>query len=418
MGRTVKSNRNMPHPKPVEKVELSEKHPKRRFYLAILFLVIGVLALVHAVRMFFSTDAGWTEVSANSASEINCSEDFVFLYELGAGDISATAENKALSIIYTDAAVKAFEMFNTDQAFTDLDNMYSINHNPNEVVEVEDALYQALELVQTYGDRKIYLGPVYAAYDDMFFCQNDSETIDFDPYQNEETAAYYAEIASYACDPEAVNVELLGDNQVRLDVSEEYLAYAEENGITNFIDFFWMKNAFIADYIADVLVEQGYTRGCISSYDGFVRNLDDRGESYSFGIYNRIGNEVDQAAIMEYSGQRSIVYLRNYMMSEKDMEHYYELGNGEIRTSYLDIADGLCKSSRNDLVSYSDRLGCAEIMLQISPIFISESWNAEAVNALAQNGIYSIYVEDGGLNYNEDGLAESEEDGTIYLKQQ
>lgn len=408
----------MPHPKPVEKVELSEKHPKRRFYLAILFLVIGVLALVHAVRMFFSTDAGWTEVSANSASEINCSEDFVFLYELGAGDISATAENKALSIIYTDAAVKAFEMFNTDQAFTDLDNMYSINHNPNEVVEVEDALYQALELVQTYGDRKIYLGPVYAAYDDMFFCQNDSETIDFDPYQNEETAAYYAEIASYACDPEAVNVELLGDNQVRLDVSEEYLAYAEENGITNFIDFFWMKNAFIADYIADVLVEQGYTRGCISSYDGFVRNLDDRGESYSFGIYNRIGNEVDQAAIMEYSGQRSIVYLRNYMMSEKDMEHYYELGNGEIRTSYLDIADGLCKSSRNDLVSYSDRLGCAEIMLQISPIFISESWNAEAVNALAQNGIYSIYVEDGGLNYNEDGLAESEEDGTIYLKQQ
>lgn len=418
MGRTVKSNRNMPHPKPVEKVELSEKHPKRRFYLAILFLVIGVLALVHAVRMFFSTDAGWTEVSANSASEINCSEDFVFLYELGAGDISATAENKALSIIYTDAAVKAFEMFNTDQAFTDLDNMYSINHNPNEVVEVEDALYQALELVQTYGDRKIYLGPVYAAYDDMFFCQNDSETIDFDPYQNEETAAYYAEIASYACDPEAVNVELLGDNQVRLDVSEEYLAYAEENGITNFIDFFWMKNAFIADYIADVLVEQGYTRGCISSYDGFVRNLDDRGESYSFGIYNRIGNEVDQAAIMEYSGQRSIVYLRNYMMSEKDMEHYYELGNGEIRTSYLDIADGLCKSSRNDLVSYSDRLGCAEIMLQISPIFISESWNAEAVNALVQNGIYSIYVEDGGLIYNEDGLAESEEDGTIYLKQQ
>lgn len=406
----------MPHPKPIEKVELSEKHPKRRFYLAILFLVIGVLALVHAVRMFFSTDAGWTEVSANSASEINCSEDFVFLYELGAGDISATAENKALSIIYTDAAVKAFEMFNTDQAFTDLDNMYSINHNPNEVVKVEDALYQALELVQTYGDRKIYLGPVYAAYDDMFFCQNDSETIDFDPYQNEETAAYYAEIASYACDPEAVNVELLGDNQVRLDVSEEYLAYAEENGITNFIDFFWMKNAFIADYIADVLVEQGYTRGCISSYDGFVRNLDDRGESYSFGIYNRIGNEVDQAAIMEYSGQRSIVYLRNYMMSEKDMEHYYELGNGEIRTSYLDIADGLCKSSRNDLVSYSDRLGCAEIMLQISPIFISESWNAEAVNILTQNGIYSIYVDGGKLVYNEDGLSETEQDGTVYLR--
>lgn len=371
---------------------------------------------MHSVRNFLSTDSGWTEISASSSAEMNCSDDFVFLYELGADGTSATAENKALSIIYTDAAVQAFEMFNTDQPFTELNNVYSINHNPNEIVEVEDALYQALEQVQSSGDRKMYLGPVYAVYDDIFSCQDDSQTVDFDPYQNEEMALYYSEIAAFAGNPEEIDLELLGDGQVRLNVSKEYLAYAEENGITNFIDFFWMENAFIVDYIADTLIEKGYTNGSISSYDGFMRNLDDRGESYSFAIYNRVGNEIEQSAIFQYSGQKSIVYLRNYMMSEKDLLHYYEMDNGEIRTAYLDIADGLCKSARNDLVTYSDSLGCAEVLLQTSPVFIAENWDEDAVNALAHKGIYTIYVDGGKLVYNEDGLSETEQDGTVYLE--
>lgn len=37
------------------------------------------------------------------------------------------------------------------------------------------------------------------------------------------------------------NVELLGGNQVKLSVSDDYLAFAEKNFISDFIDFSWMK---------------------------------------------------------------------------------------------------------------------------------------------------------------------------------
>ena len=40
-------------------------------------------------------------------SELNCSEDFTLKYNVGAGGVSAGGEAKALSLIYTDAAVKA-----------------------------------------------------------------------------------------------------------------------------------------------------------------------------------------------------------------------------------------------------------------------------------------------------------------------
>lgn len=60
---------------------------------------------------------------------------------------------------------------------------------------------------------------------------------------------------------------------MRLEVSEEYQNWMAENGYETYLDFYWMKNAFIVDYLADLMIENGYIRGAISSYDGFNRNL-------------------------------------------------------------------------------------------------------------------------------------------------
>ncbi|MCD8152362.1 MAG: hypothetical protein LUD71_04700 [Clostridiales bacterium] len=419
MSRTVNTKRTPPRPKPVEKVELSEKHLKRRLILTILFLLLGAGAIVYGFMQFLSgdDDAGWTEIEANSTSdELSCSEDFVFLYELGAGDTASLAENKVLKSLYTDLAVEIYKVYDVDYIYDGVGNVCSINQSPNETVTVEPALYAALETVQEYGDRSIYLGPVYQMYDSLFFCEDDSQTVDYDPYQNSYLMEYYGEIAAYACDPDSVDIELLGDNQVRLSVSEDYLSYAEENGITDYIDFSWMTNAFIVDYLANSLIENGYTHGCITSYDGFVRNLDDREVSYSFAIYSRNGNEIDQPAILQYTGAQSMVYLRNYMMSEKDTYHYYEMDDGDIRTLYLDPADGLCKSAVNDLVSYSENKNCAETLLSVKGIYIAEELDADALDALAEDGVYSVYVMDGELIYNDSELTENVgEDGTVYL---
>jgi len=419
MGRTVNTKRTPPHPKPVEKVELSEKHLKRRLVLTILFLLLGAGAIAYGFMRFLSgdDDAGWTQIEANATSdEISCSEDFVFLYELGAGDTSSLAENKVLKTLYTELAVDAYKVFDVDYTYDEVGNVCSINRSPNEIVTVEPALYEALELVQEYGDRSIYLGPIYQMYDSLFVCEDDSQTVDYDPYQNSYLMDYYGEIAAYACDTESVDIELLGDNQVRLIVSEDYLDFAGENGITDYIDFSWMTNAFIIDYLADSLIESGYTHGCITSYDGFVRNLDDREVSYSFAIYSRDGNEVDQPAILQYTGVRSIVYLRNYMMSEKDAYHYYEMDDGEIRTMYLDPADGLCKSAINDLVSYSEEKSCAEVLLSVRDIYIAESLDTDKLDVLAEDGVYSVYVMDGELVYNDSALKEDvSEEEVLYL---
>ncbi len=419
MNRYARDRSDQPHPKPVEKIELSEKHTKWRMILVVALVAFGAAALVYGFYSFLSGgDTGWREIEVNGTNTPTCSQDFIFMYNLGVSGVSVRSENNEIKSMYTEAAQKAYQIFNNDQSFDGVTNVYDINRHPNEELEVDEVLYRAFELLEENDCRYLYLAPAYAVYDNIFYCGDDSELESYDPHLNEGIKTDFQEIAAFARDASAVDLELLGENRIRLNVSEDYLDYAEENYITDFIDFYWMKNAFIADYLADTMIAGGYTLGSISSYDGFVRNLggsapegasqetagDTAGDAYVFNIYDRQGTDIFPAAVMRYSGACSIVYLRDYMMNSLDDQHYYELKNGQVRTPYLSLADGLCRSSASNLVCYSREKGCAETLMPMIPIYISDTFSGDAVRAFASDGIYSIYCEDSVICYNEEAL--------------
>lgn len=399
MSRTVKA-RNEYHPKPVKRIKLQDQNLKVRVVIVILLLAIGAAALAHSISSIFSTESGWTEIEASSSTGAISSE-FVFEYNLGVGVEAASTEKTSITSLYSDTLEKAYELFDSSEEFDEVHNPYYLNSHPNEIVEVDSVLYQAFEQLENANNRNLYLAPVYAEYNNLFFCNNDFEIVNYDPFQNQEVLEYFSEIISFAKDATMINLELLGDNQVRLVVSEEYLTYAKEIGFNSFIDFFWMKNAFIVDYLAEVMTQNGYTSGIITSFDGFSRNLDASGTNYSLQINNREDNAVYAAGVMQYDTSLSIVTYRNYPMNELDTQHYYELESGEIRTAYVDIQDGLCKSAISDLIVYSKTSGCAELMLQTSPIFIADQLEKEQLLTLKDNGIYYIYSEDTALRYND-----------------
>lgn len=392
----------------VQKIELENKIPKWKMILFIALLALGFSAFGHALSLLLSTESGWREIEVNSTSEINCGEEFVLMYNLGASGTSATVENKAITNLYSESSMKAYQLFTNDVEYVGINNISYINSHPNEEIEVDEVLYQAFSLIQEYENRNIYLAPIYVQYDDMFYCNDDSEIVYYDPFSNEEVAEGYREIAAFARNPEAVDIQLLGDNKIKLYVSDEYLKYAEENYITCFVDFFWMKNAFIIDYLADVLISNGYTSGSISSYDGFVRNLDESGTEFAFNIYDKVDDTIYYAGVMQYSGSQSIVYLRNYMMNNQDIQHYYQLRNGEVRTSYLDMQDGICKSSLNNLIFHSKESGCAEVLLHMIPIYIADTFQEEALSDLVDKEIYSIYCKDQMIYYNDSSITFTE----------
>lgn len=396
-------SRSRKEPKPVQHIELSENNKKLRMILICVLLAVAAVAIGIGVNSALNVEPGWVAVEAD-ASEVNCGVDFIFQYDLTDAGGSATMVNKQLTALYTEAARKAYLLFYPDAASELVQGIAYVNAHPNEAVTVDPALYKAFTLVEQYGSRALFLAPVYAEYDGIFFSEADVFAAELDPARNADAAAYAARVTAFTGDPEMIRLELLGNNTVRLHVSEEYLAFARENEIGTLIDFHWMKNAFILDYFADLLTEQGYTSGYLVSYDGFTRNLDTRGVSYGFNILDRQGSTIFPAAAMRYPGPAAIVYLRNYPLTEQDRWHYYSYESGETVTSYIDGADGLSKSAVNNLVSYSHTQGCAEVLLQLEGLYIAEELDTAALNALAGEGVYSIWCDASVIWYNDSAL--------------
>ena len=421
MGRRGVNDSPKPYQEPVAKIEVSEKHVGRRVIAAAVFLLIGVGAFAYFIVGLVRGEPGWTEITALS-SRVSCSGDFVFLYEVGAESGAAKSEKRDVTAAYTEAAEKAYWMFENVRAEstseeTDGESLSVIhgaaaagnhdsesgaavmgsvrflNDNPNQTVTVDAPLYEAFAKLEAAGGRWLYLPAVYREYENLFQSESDLMAAEFDPQLNEIVASYVKEVLSYANDPASVSLKLLGENQVQLSVSEAYLSFAEENGIDSFIDFGWMKNAFIADYLAETLTAAGFTRGSISSFDGFVRNLDGRELSYSFNIYDRVadsgeasaGAGIRQLAVLEYNGPLSLVYLHDYPMTSLDQQRYYQMADGEMRTVYIDPRDGLCRSSVSSMISYSYETdaGCADILLSMVPVYIADEFDADAVEAMA-----------------------------------
>lgn len=389
--------RNMNLPK-IEKIELSTKNITLRAIGAGILILIAVLCFGVAIREFFSIQPGWQEIAVESDA-VNCSTDFIFNYDFSDYGGDASAANKLLTSLYSEACEDAFMIFTKDVTEEGVHNLAYLNSHVNEIVTVDEALYDALELIANSGNRHLYLAPVYVEYNRVFASDSAEEASWYDPARNPEILSYIQELTSFCNDPEMIDLELMGNYQVRLFVSDVYLAYAEENQLDAFLDFGWMTNAFIIDYLADVLIEGGYTCGYLSSYDGFTRNLDIRGESYSFNLFDDKGSTIYVPAVMNSAEAVSIVFLHDYPLADEDRWHYFDFGNDYIVTTYIDPADGRSKSYFDNLVSYSSDAGCAEILMNMIPSFISDVQNSSVFDAV-QDGIYTVWFDGYTLCHN------------------
>ncbi len=217
----------------------------------------------------------------------------------------------------------------------------------------------------------------------MFSCDNDYSAYDFDPFINEEIGIYVEKLCSFVKDSRYINLELLDNSQVILHVADEYLAFAKENEIDSFLDFFYLKNAFVIDYVANGLIEQGYTAGVIGCTEGFSRALG-QGEYSQKRYFYR-----DGAAPLEesfsYSGPKSVVFLKDYLVYGEDSNYYYETDNHEIRHIFINPETGLSREGMHEVLAISEKLGCSDIVLVVYDAFVKNDIDVKTLEKLGIN---------------------------------
>ena len=381
----------MREPRPVTRIELSEKNKTLRLVAAILLLVIGAVGITVGITSLLNKETGWQRVQV-APQERNCSENFILQYNFSGTGAEATAINSKLQTAYGNACVKAYQLFTPDEEISGMNNMYYVNHHPNEMIAVDPVLYDALEKVA--DTPWLYLGPVYTHYYNLILNTEEALVSELDPLESSEASAYVRKLAEFAADRDSVRLELMGDYQLKLYVSQEYLDFAAAEEIETFVDFGYMTNAFIIDYLAQMLIDANLTEGYLVSADGYTRNLD-TAHSFSFHIFNRVGNTIYPAAVMDYRGPISMVFLKDYATAPSDA--FYRASGDHIVHLYADPKDGIYRTSRTELVSYSYELGCADVLLQVLPSFVGGEFTVP-------QDVFSVWCEEGTIYHNDQAV--------------
>lgn len=385
----------MREPNPINRIELSEKNTTLRWIAVIALLIIGAVGITTGIMSLLNKETGWQRVQV-VPQERSCSENFILQYNFSGSGAEATAVNSKLQAAYGDACVKAYQVFTPDEAISGMQNLYYVNHNPNKTIAVDPLLYAAFEKMD--GTPWLYLGPAYAHYNNVILNADDAMVDDLDPEVSDEANAYVGKIAAFAGDREAVSLELLGNNQVILRVSKDYLAFAAEEEIENFIDFGYLTNAFIIDYLAETLIAEDLTEGYIVSADGYTRNLDSA-HTFSFNIFDRVENLVFPAAVMDYRGPISMVFLKDYPTANSDVN--YRGREDRFLHLFVDPVDGICRTSMENLVSYSYDMDCADVALAMLPSFVGSNFSVP-------EGVFSVWCEEDLICYDDETVSFSQ----------
>ncbi len=387
----------------ITNIEVSDKNVKVRAVLVILLLALGLGLLSYGIYALVTKEPGWYTIELTEGyTDLN--NELIFNYRIGDGEVSAADEHKAVSTLYAAEVSRVYRLLDIYQGYEDVVNLYTLNQYPGETFEVDPVLYEAFSLMEETGSRIPYMAPVFSMYRNLFSSQTDAEAGLIDPHTDEETREYLGQVMAYAADPAMIRVELLENHAVSLYISDEYRAFLREHEITDYIDFGWLTNALIVDHVADVMISRGFTAGNITSYDGYTRNFDFSGEYYGFNIFDRKGSNVYPAAVAQYRGQISMVFLRDYPLSMQDMTVYYAYEDGRYVHRYANPATGIYESSLRNLVSYSYDAGCAEVAIRMADVFISEAFNEGKVEEMSKDRVYTIWCLDETVCYNDEAL--------------
>lgn len=392
MSKNARDRR--PYVRPVRRLVLPEIHVKNRLILLVVFLAIAVVAFGVGIHSALSVEPGWQEVTVN-VGERSVAGDFQLMYDFSEDGSGATARMKQLQQLYTEAAERAYQVFHEDELTEGLGNVAFLNAHVNEAVTVEPELYRALEQVVSSGNRHVYLAPAYTEYHRLFSAEGDGEAAQYDPAKNPELANYLNQVAAFASDSASIQLELLGENRVKLTLSEDYLAFCAQEGIESYFDLGWMTNAFVADYLAGELLEQGFTKGYLTSQDGFTRNLDSRQGSYTLYWYAQPVKQNGQPETIAYQGPKAIVSLRDFPLNSQERWQYYIYEDETVVSGCLSVETGVSSAAVTSLLCLSDNLSCGEMVLAMAPVFTAEAWTENSAEVLHNAGMECYWCKNG-----------------------
>lgn len=383
--------RSTPNVKRKQKIELNNKNIGLRTIFFFVFLILSIAGFAYGVKSCLEVETGWETISSNSVYDYD--DYFTLKYYL---DNDTITTKKAVSVMYQSLIEDGYELYSS---FLDSDsyNVKYINSNPNTTITIDHSLYTAFEKINSSNlSRILFMGPLYYFYGYILASEADYEAMNNDPLYNSETKDLFDELLTYITDENCISLSLLGNDKIKLNVSNSYLNYASES-LDNYpyMDFMYLQNAFVIDYVVDGLVASGYNNGIMNSIDGYTRSFTNCNITYN--IYDYVNSEKKAISNYSYTGNKAVISLNSFSLSSSTDYLYYTYENGLTRSPYItynDYSNTVMSSSFNVI---GDNYSLSNLLLKVLPVYFNNTISNTIIKNICGENISLSYTKNNTL---------------------
>ncbi|MCR4912038.1 MAG: hypothetical protein K5925_05960 [Bacilli bacterium] len=260
-----------------EEIKISTKHMPLRIVLFVLALAAAGTAFAIFFTSLNEKSAGYQRITATPKKEApayQLSVEAMYYLDGKSSDINAkigelqTVLSENLFTIY--ATLDEYGSYNTHSSIGDL------NKHIGQEVQVSELLYTTLKKAYDYSDSysnySIYAQPIYDFWDNITHLDAESR-VNQDVVNYPDNQTYLNGLLTYCC-KEHCTVSFLEGNKIKVELSNEYRTFIEENQVESpVLSLNILKVPLMVEYVKNVFEERGYKNGYLFTPDDYSVNL-------------------------------------------------------------------------------------------------------------------------------------------------
>lgn len=352
-----------------EKKKIHIKHIEIWIILFVIALGAGITAIVLGIKASKgdNTEKGYQVVPLQEEAEIPLyGYDFDFVYYVEGTKLQNQERIDAISADYSHELAYLYASLDEATVYEHYPSIGKVNKAFNEEVTLSEftynTLYDAYQKTVNGVNYSIFAEPIYTYWYSIFNKLTKEEVEAADPFNNTTSAEVLTNLSNYIKDRNHIDLEFLGENKVKLSISEEYKTYLTDYGLEgSAIGLNNLKTAYIAKNIVKFLRQYNYTGGYLHSRDGMIFQLDLNYTIFRYNYYdayiNNEGTLVNvNAADVTLNPYSYVLSNRRFAIDDGNVAYYF-IKHDDVyyyRSLYIDITTGLPHNEVLSTTFYGD----------------------------------------------------------------
>ena len=294
-------------------IRIPVKHMVPRIIAFIILLGGGISLIVLSVLGVFSQQSGIQVISVNEDPDYKVGENITLRYYLSGNSIQRRNQASAVAEDYSRSMKSIGKLLEDEEEVVGVKSISYISRNAGTEVEIDEILYKTLSSAVENSKNpaySIYLGPLYQRWN-FWTSVPESTKPTVDPLYNAPGATFISEYLNLLASGDNIKLNLLGNNKVKLELSQAYRSWLEDNEYDGpILSLGSLKQAYQVQVARDALIEKGHTAGVLVSEDGLVAPLGELIDTnYRLYAYeNQLGADVGSVKPSKPKASLSFVY--------------------------------------------------------------------------------------------------------------